>query len=433
MSPVSRPIRPPRERGQALVIMVLALVGLMGISGMVIDGGNAMANSRGVQNGADAAAEAGALVLASRLAGASTPSGGWDLSVQAAILSSAAANGVTIESAFYTDICGIPLKANGTAALSAGGVFDFPTAKAVGTGLPAATSTTPDCPSYTVGPATGVLVRAHRDVPTYFARVFGVNTMPVGAMTTAAAGFLQESCAATDSEWCGMLPMTVPVNEVSCDGSNNVIDTGHQWSSDGRTVYRIPLCKNGPGNVGWIDWTPKSGGTSELIDQVANPTNPAVPLPSWQFIASTGNPNSSSLESAIRAYDGQIVLVPQFDLTCNPGTHSDPDNSSPAINTAPNYGCPAGSLGGNGSNQWYRIPSFAHFRLCAASDSDCSAAGVTHGAYLSGNNSSVCDTGNGSTSCLVGKFVSIVRTGTIGAGVGGGTGNSKAVGVQILK
>ncbi len=421
------------QRGQALVIMVLALVVLMGVSGLVIDGGNAMANERGVQNGADAAAEAGALVLASRLAGATTPAGGWDASINAAILSSAAANGVTVEAAYYTDICGIPLKTDGTASLTGGGVYDFVNAKQVGTGMPNPTSTTPDCPSLTVGPTAGVLVKTHRDVGTYFARVLGINTMPVGAITTAAAGFLQESCAASDSEWCGLLPMAMPVDQVTCDGSNRLIDTGEQWSADGRTVYRVPLCSNAAGNVGWLDWTPKGGGTNELIDQVNDPTNPAVPLPSWQFITASGNPNATGLEAAIRAYDGQIVLVPQFDLTCNPSHNGTPTNTTPEINTSPNFGCPAGDLGGNGSNMWYRIPSFAHFRLCSATDADCQNAGTPFGAYLNGNNKAVCDTGNGATSCLVGKFESIVRTGTIGAGVGGGTGNSKAIGVQLIK
>src|SRR3954453_14984771 len=271
-----------RQSGQALAIMVIALVALMGMSGLVIDGGNAMANTRGVQNGADAAAEAGALILAKRLAGATTPSGGWDASVNAAIVASAAANRVTVEAAYYTDICGIPLKTDGTASLTAGGSYDFTNAKVVGTGMPNPTSTTPDCPSLTVGPATGVLVKPRRDVATYFARVLGINTLPVGALTTAAAGFLQESCSASDSEWCGLLPLAMPVNQVSCDGSNNVVDTGNEWSADGRTVYKVPLCSNGPGNVGWLDWSPKGGGTSELIDQVQHPTNPGGPHHTWQ-------------------------------------------------------------------------------------------------------------------------------------------------------
>jgi hypothetical protein len=156
-------------------------------------------------------------------------------------------------------------------------------------------------------------------------------------------------------------------------------------------------------------------------------------LPPWQFVTSTGNVNSSGVQSAIRAYDGEIVLIPQFDLTCNPGNGNTPDSTSPAINTAPNYGCPAGALGGNGQNQWYRMPSFAHFQLCISTDAACVAAGASFGAYISGNDKAVCDTGKGATSCLVGKFVSIVSTGTIGPGFGGGTGNSKAVGVQLIK
>ena len=261
----------------------------------------------------------------------------------------------------------------------------------------------------------------------------GINTMPVGALTTAAAGFLQESCAATDSEYCGLLPMAMPVNQVSCDGSNNVVDTGDQWSSDGRTVYKVPLCKNGPGNVGWLDWTPARRRDAELIDEVENPTNGAVPLPSWQYITTTGNPNASGLETAIRAYDGQIVLVPQFDLTCNPApqrrrtTRPRRSTSGPASAARRATSAATAPTSGTGSR---RSPTSG----CARRPTPTARPpGAPFGAYLNGNNSSVCDTGNGATSCLVGKFESIVRTGTIGAGVGGGTGNSKAVGVQIIK
>src|SRR4029077_14992392 len=124
-----------------------------------------------------------------------------------------------------------------------------------------------------------------------------------------------------------------------------------------------------------------------------------------------------------------------FDLTCNPGPNGSPDQSQISNATA-HYGClNAGTndIGGNGSNQWYRLPSFAHLQLCISTDPACTAVGASFGAYINGNNRSVCDTGNGATSCLVGKFVSIVSTGTIGAGFGGGNGNSKAVGVQLIK
>ena len=152
-------------------------------------------------------------------------------------------------------------------------------------------------------------------------------------------------------------------------------------------------------------------------------------------MTATGNTNGGggacgmTIEEAIRLYEGQTVLVPQFDLTCNPAHHGEPNSAVPAVITAPNYGCPAGDLGGNGTNQWYRMPSFAFLQLCSPTLAGC---GGLHAAYISGNNSATCDTGNGATSCLVAKFVHIMASGTVGAGVGSGTG-SKAVGVQLIK
>jgi hypothetical protein len=423
------------SEGQAIVIMVGGLVAALMMVGVIVDGGNAFAQQRIVQNGSDAAAESGAVVMAERFAGAVPPLGGWDAAVRSAIDSSALANGLTVTGAYYTDICGVPLKPDGSAAVtSPGNTYDLASAQAVGAGLPAVTTVTPDCPSLTVGPAAGVLVGIRKDVRTYVAGVAGIGTIGVSTQSTAAAGYLQETCSASQGEACELLPVTIPVNIVSCDGSNKPIFPGGQWVADGVTVYKVPLCNHDPGNVGWLDWTPPGGGTQELIDSITTPDNPAITLPSWQLINQTGNPNSPGVEDAIRAYDGQIVLIPQFDLTCNPRPNRTPDQSQ-VSNPAANYGCKdatTNELGGNGSNQWYRIPSFAHFQLCISTDPDCAAVGAQYGAYINGPNS-VCDSGNGATSCLIGKFASIVDTGTIGPGFGGGTGNSKAVGVQLIK
>ena len=128
------------------------------------------------------------------------------------------------------------------------------------------------------------------------------------------------------------------------------------------------------------------------------------------------------------------MLIPQFDLTCGTkNSDPDPDSSQPAIVTAPNYGCPAGDLGGNGQNNWYRMPSFAFFELCGPSIGACTSIGATHGAYVNGSNSAECDTGNGATACLVGRFVKILGSGTVSAGVGGGGSNNPTIGVQLIK
>ncbi len=67
MSPVGS--RHRRARGQIIVISAIAMVALIGGVALVLEGGNAYAQQRGVQNGADASANAGATVIAQQLGG----------------------------------------------------------------------------------------------------------------------------------------------------------------------------------------------------------------------------------------------------------------------------------------------------------------------------------------------------------------------------
>lgn len=53
----------PKERGQALILIALAAIGLFGIAGLAIDGSIKFSDRRHAQNAADAAALAGALAL----------------------------------------------------------------------------------------------------------------------------------------------------------------------------------------------------------------------------------------------------------------------------------------------------------------------------------------------------------------------------------
>ncbi|MBL8050479.1 MAG: hypothetical protein JNM46_04600 [Anaerolineales bacterium] len=71
----------PSEKGQAIVIIIFTIIGLIGISALAIDGTNAYADSRRAETAASAAALTGALT---RIEG-----GNW----RAAALASAAANG----------------------------------------------------------------------------------------------------------------------------------------------------------------------------------------------------------------------------------------------------------------------------------------------------------------------------------------------------
>ncbi len=442
MSATRTPVPRSREAGQAIVVMLGVILLAVALLAVTVDGGNVVSQQRIVQVGSDSTATSGAIVLAQRLAGAATPFAGWDAEVAAKIKASAAANNMTVKAAYYTDICGIPLKGNGNAALNADGTESLGQAAEVGRGsLPGGTATAPDCPSLTVGPVAGVLVIGEKTVASYIAGAIGISSFTVNTRATAVAGYLQGYCGSSQGDWCAVLPVAIPVTSLHCDGSGNPVPEAKKWAWN--TVLIVPLCKAGPGNVGWLDWTPPAGGSVEITCSVINPNNPAVNLPSWQYIAATGNTNGggectdaesgvdySGVEEAIRKYDGQPVLIPQFDMTCRTDNGQPfPNSSQPAINTPPYYGCPNLPGGGSGQNIWYRIPSFAHFQLC---DPAIAACGGRHGAYISGDNSAVCDTGNGSTSCLVGQFVDILSTGTVGPGVGAGTG-SKALGVQLIK
>ncbi len=61
------------KRGQALVIMVGAMIAVIAMAGLIVDGGNAWAQQRDTQNGTDAAAEAGAIVIVQNYGGAPHP------------------------------------------------------------------------------------------------------------------------------------------------------------------------------------------------------------------------------------------------------------------------------------------------------------------------------------------------------------------------
>jgi hypothetical protein len=391
-----------REAGQALVIIAIAMLAIIAGMGLIIDGGNAWAQQRITQAGNDAASEAGAIVIAKFQIDPTQPEPAVDAAVDAAVNAAAANNSITVPVAYYTDICGTLLRLDGTKAAGTGDA-----AQVGGGGLPTNNHTNPDCPGGVVGPVAGVQAGATKNFNSFVSQVIGIGSMTAKTTATAVAGILQGTCSAASG--CVVLPVTAPVTVVTCDGSGEATPTSTLWPKNVRVI--VPLCKNNPGNVGWLDWTPKGGGASELEASILNPDNPPIDLPSWNYVTATGDTNSKPVEDALNTYDGDVVLFPLFDLTCA----EDPDLSKTKV--PPNFGC--GDIGGSGSNQWYRFPTFAAFEL--------------EHAYINGSNTAACDTGNGATSCLIGKFVDFITSGTVGPGVGGGTTDAGVRGVQLIK
>ena len=255
-----------------------------------------------------------------------------------------------------------------------------------------------------------------KSADTYFASAMGFGTIGVSQRATAVAGYLQSVCAGDSIDGCPLLPVTIPVNKIICDGNNRPIDSGEAWAR--YVVHKVPLCGNAPGNVGWLDWFPPAGGASELGCSIENPNNPPFDLPSWQHVNQTGNVNGGggncdgegldSVEDEIREYNGQIVYIPQFDVTVGrpitprrttrrwrSQTSTDALKMISMAETA--------TTSGIGSRA---LPTSS----CARPPSP-NAAGL-QGAYIQGNNTRDCESGgNGATWCLVGKFVDILCTG----------------------
>jgi hypothetical protein len=406
------------ERGQVLVIVAVGLLAIVAMVGLVIDGGFAWGRQRDTQNGADAVAKAGAIVLAHNVAGVVPAK--TDADVLASVSAASDENNIATLDSYYTNITGQMLTTSG--ALASGEA----TAAAVGDGvIPAG--------------AAGVRARAEDEFETFLARVIGVTTLTTTADATAVAGYLTGTCEAEAG--CMVLPITFPVNVLGCNGTNDpdfvtVGDPPNKilWSAPSDEALSIPLCKSGAGNVGWLDWTPTEGtpgcpgtGTAELACVISNPTNPYLKWPGWYQVAGTGNINSPSVETALQVYDGEVVLIPQFDITCGDTP------SGPGVTD-----CPEDKVGKGGANQWYHLAGMSALRLCSDDPADdatlvaeCAEKGFTTGIYMSGSDPE-CDTGNGATSCLAGMFESITYEGEVQAQPGANTDTS-VVGIQLIE
>jgi len=243
----SRASRRDREVGQALVVMVVALSALLAAGAMVIDGGNAMAEQRGTQNAADAAALAGAVVVAEKFGGQTKT----DSDVVSAMNNAYTQNGSSGNGSYYID-------------------YNYNVVGTVGRGG--------SIPSE----AGGIRAQGTRNFDTFLAGVVGINSWTANADATAMAGALRSVCAATDG--CGVMPVTFSIPITSCDGTGQPLRIGVDWplvgldvakaDTTGRYESIVPLCKNGPGGVGWLDM-----GCGNLRDSILNPCNTSFDIP----------------------------------------------------------------------------------------------------------------------------------------------------------
>jgi hypothetical protein len=314
-------------KGQILVLFVLALFAILAMVALVVDGGNAFAQQRLTQNWTDGAAEAGTVQLMRRSAGTPVDPAfaSWDAAVVAAVNAQVKDDGLDgVDLIEYVDLDGITLGSAGGGAIPPG--------------------------------AAGVHVRAHRVFETYVAQSVGFGQFAAAAESTYITGFV------TSLGPGKIIPLTVPVLWTYCDGQGDLVNPGPAWPSGPNNPVVLPLCKNAPGNRGWLDWTPPGGGASELGGNIADTSNaPSIRTPHWYYYPQTGNvDNSSHVGNALQGLIGQDVFIPIFHAepggpvgTCD----STPGGQQTAIGDCPDPGS------GNGQEQWYLWVTVASFHL----------------------------------------------------------------------
>jgi Flp pilus assembly protein TadG len=395
--------RNPRS-GQALVVFALALVGMLAMVGLIIDGGNAFAQQRQTQNGIDAAAEAGAVQLVRRQVGLAGTEAEWDTRVNTAVTATAAANGITsLATSEYTDLAGSILGPVGTGTIPAN--------------------------------AVGVHARGDRNFATFVAGVIGLNAFTATAEATAVSG-------PTISTALGaVIPLTFPVILTQCESGGGSTRLYHpfgnaEWPTGPNNMVALPLCNNGPGNIGWIDWTPPNGGVPEIADFIlGNQLSPQITAPKWHYITETGG--NTSLDAAMDTLEGTEILIPIYDAHADdPATSAvdesllgtcdaEPDEPKTSINN-----CPIADIGFNGQG-WYFLVTFGKFQL--------------EHSYIQGNHQTECNdpslasaaspttSGNPINNCLIGYFKERVIAGNVTVGGGPPTSTLTPYGVQLIK
>jgi hypothetical protein len=370
------------ERGQLIVVAALALVAIVAGVSLVIEGGNAYAQQRVVQNAADAVANGGATVLAERLGGAVRS----DADVHARMTTLAGANRLDGFTAYYTNVDGRLLDVAGTI------VTDPAVAAQVGAG--------------TIPPtAQGVRIAGNRAFPTTFARAIGFSQFTAGADATAVTGALTGGL---------FMPVVFPVSMQDCDGSGDLVsnlDAPWRLSNPGATKadhpigqeYIVPLCKTGGGSFMVLDLDPDKSCYEEVFDP--------SPIQFSDFpvdvATDTGNDCAKKVEEAVmdKSLQGKVVLIPICDAECSTS---------------------------GGSNGTYHIIRIAAFYLDYISYSNSGKNAACELIESPTYRTSLVNIvgGNGSSSCMAGWFVRYVTSGPVGSGQ---INNGEALGIQLIR
>jgi Flp pilus assembly protein TadG len=258
-----RMARSPGERGQILVIFAIGLVVIIGMVGLVLDGGSTFAQRRVEQNAADLAAVAAANAY---LHGSQSGVGNhasWMATGKAAAATSAQRNGYT----------------NGT-----GGV----------------TVTVPDFEAL----QSGYRVRVHITAPhaNTFARVLGAPSWNVSVTAAAVTGSVDTAV--------GAAPWTMSIDAFNADGTPKAAygNSGNPYAfGEGNGDY-----PNSPGDIAWTDFNGNNNVNTNEVRQIINGSNVVTATFGFgQYLGQHNNGNHTALYSDVNQYlAGHTVPVP---------------------------------------------------------------------------------------------------------------------------
>jgi hypothetical protein len=368
------------SRGQIIVIAAIAMIVMVGFVSLLLEAGNAFAQQRVTQNANDAAANAGATVLAKKLGGTAVT----DTDVFNAVQSIASTNQLSTTQAWYTNVSGALLSPLGATVLTTA------SAAPVGGG--------------TIPPnAQGVFAQGSRNFGTTIGHVIGFDQLTSSADATAVTGVLTGG---------PFIPVVFPVQITDCDQSGStVLDPSspanvNNWllSQPGTPPagqeYIVPLCKTNPGSFQILDLDPDLS----CLQEMQTPPHIQLQLPS-DVPTDNGNNCAKPIADYVNAnLKGHVVLVPICDVDC---------------------------AGGVGSHGVYHIIKVAGFYIDYMSDSNKQNQPNSECQSIVGGPQNLPGiSGNGSSSCLVGWFVRYITTGPVGTGP---VGNADAIGVQLIK
>jgi len=287
-----------QEKGQAMVIVALALVGLIGFLALVIDGGVAFAARRQMQNAADSAAIAGARELE---AGNKDES-----SILSEIHAYAEANGVPDSNGVPNDAINDNVEAYFISGISK---LRLP--------VPCELDEAIECKpigtwGYVPSNAGGVEVIARTSFDAYFAAVVGRDTLAAAAR----AKVLAQGPPA--GSMIGLFPVAVYNPDPNGPG-----DPWLEANGDPK-MDRVIIWDNEmeyPGSFGWVDFNGGNNSNQEMKAWVENGYPGTIEVPSC---VETDTGNRASTEDLIEGYIRQginnvmekVIYVPVYTEMC---------------------------------------------------------------------------------------------------------------------